>query len=115
MRFAAIATFAVAAIAAPFALSATAPSMNETEFVNAVQCVALDQAVSNGRDAAAVRGRLAFAQHDQSDGAIARARAEIGEVAALARTSDRDRLRPARDAVCGFGDVAHGNGNGGPA
>lgn len=115
MRFAAIATLAVAAVAAPFALSATAPNMSEAEFVNAAQCVALDQAVSNGRDAAAIRGRLAFAQHDQSDAAIARARAEIGEVAALARASTAASLRPARDAVCGAAVLAHANANGGPA
>jgi hypothetical protein len=115
MRFAAIATLAVAAVAAPFALSATAPQMSEAEFVNAVQCVALDQAVSNGRDAAALRGRIAFAQHDQSDAVIARARAEIGEVAALARVSTPSRLRPARDAVCGTATLAHANANEGAA
>ncbi len=76
MRIAEIATGLAAVVAVPMAMQATAPSMDETQFVAAVRCAAYADAASPGADLAGVKYELNAEARRQPTDAVAAAAAE---------------------------------------
>ena len=111
MRFALIATSAVAAVAAPFVVAAAGPQMTSNEFITAVRCTAYEQVTSPQTDLGAAKVRLNAEARRQAPETAEEARSQVTviaqEAAAVDNASEAAILHQ-RASSCAAGQMAAG-------
>jgi hypothetical protein len=105
MRFAALATVFAAVVATPLVWSASAPSMNDAEFLNATRCVAYQSMIESGQGW--TQAGLNAEARRQPAAIVAQARTDVSAIAAFGASvrtdADEANLRRAADAACARG------------
>jgi hypothetical protein len=104
MRFALIATTVAAAVAVPFAVSASGPQMSSEQFLSAVRCAAYQDVTRSDAALNEVKYELNAEALRQAPETAAEARAEVSSIAREAVSAqtpaDADMLRQERAAAC---------------
>jgi hypothetical protein len=109
MRFAMIATAAAAAIAVPFAVSATSPQMSGDQFLSAVRCTAYEDVSASDAQLAEAKWRLNTEARLQPAETAALARAEVSDIARKAvniqTAADAAMIDREQAAACSGGQL----------
>lgn len=112
MRFALIATAATAAIAAPFAMSASGPQMSGDQFLSAVRCTAYADIDASDAQLAEAKWFLNTEARLQPSETAAQARAEVSDIARKAvniqTAADAAIIHRERAAACSGAQLASG-------